>query len=679
MRTLLRLEALRAGLVRGLVLVGLGSLALMGPMGLRLSLAALALVAGCWALQTRPTRRDLWKIANTLVSAATLIVPILFPVTWKQAGMFLLAYLQVHRARTGQEPRDDRFALLFATLMVLLASGDSRSPWLGLMLLALAGALPVALIVLQLYQVERERGVRHEPLGAGGRGTLLVLLAPASVLITTGFFLVIPRLHAEVLAEYGAKQEVSGFSGELTLGELGEIKTNEQLVFRAEVRDHRGELQRGPFYFRGLALDHFDGSAWKANDPSSRPVMPAPPALDPREPEPGQLRVSVLTEPFISSAGQARLTGVPLFTMREVEDLFSDDAIWLDPQGGYRFDSEPRRRVYTLYVRPPLQVPGDAERLPPRLRATGLQLPSDLDPRIDELARQVVGEVEDPWAKAAKLERYLHGSYQYTLVPDVGDADQPLSVFLFDSRRGHCEYFATALAVLLREEGVPARIVNGFYTDEFNVMGGYVAARQSHAHSWVEAWIGGRWIRLDATPAGVISPAPGELSQLIDAFEARWYGLVVDYDLGTQLAAVRTVGRSLGGEDVERSESYGSPEIVGTVALLVGFVVSMLILTTILRRLLGARTRKRRLKGVAATHARARRLVARRGWEPPPALPPVESAQWLAERCGGAAEPLEELAWLHYRARYAGESGGEPRARELLLALRDLPRAARAG
>jgi len=386
-----------------------------------------------------------------------------------------------------------------------------------------------------------------------------------------------------------------------------------------------------------------------------------------------------LTEPFTPSAGQARWTGVPLFSMREVEGIFSDEAIWLDPQGGYRFDSELRRRAYALYVRPPLQVPGDEDRLPAGIRATALQLPADLDPRIDELARQVSGEVDDPWAKAAKLERYLHDGYDYTLLPAVGDVGQPLSVFLFDSRRGHCEYFATGLAVLLRAEGVPARIVNGFYTDEFNAMGGYVAARQSHAHSWVEAWIGGRWIRLDATPAGVMAPPPGQLSQFADAFEARWYGLVVDYDLGSQLAGLRTLGRTFAGDDTERAaEPYRSPELVGIVALIVGFGVTVLALTALIRRLLGGRTRKPRLTGVAAIHARARRLVARRGWELPPALPPVESARWLAMRCGGS-EPLEELAWLHYRARYAGETGGEARARELLQALHDLPRAARAG
>lgn len=676
MSSLRHLEALRSGLVRSTVLVGLASLGLMGPVGLRFSLGALALVAGCWALRGRPAREDLWKISNALVSAATLVVPILFPVSWQHAGMALLVYLQVHRARTGHRPRDDRFALLFALLMVLLASGDSRSPWLGLVLLLLTGLLPVALLVLNVFETEQAHGVRREALGAGGRSTLLVLLAPASVLCTTAFFLVIPRLNAEVLAEYGREQEVSGFSGELTLGELGEIKNNYEVVFNAEVRDHQGGLQRGPFYFRGIALDHFDGNRWTAVDTSSQAIAPELPTLDEGLAGPGQLYVRILMEPFRANAGQGG--GVPLFSMSDVERVVSDERVWRDTRAGYRFDAEPRRREYALYVRPPLQVPGKSIRVPRRVRATALQLPSDLDPRIAELAHQVAGEVEDPWAKTARLEQYLHDAYDYTLIPETGNVGQPLSIFLFDSRRGHCEYFATALAVMLRSEGVPARIVNGFYTDEFNPVGGFTVARQAHAHSWVEAWIQGRWVRFDATPAGVMSPPAGGLSQIVDALEARWYGLIVDYDLAAQLSGVRSVGRALGPQEGPQ-ESPLPAEAVGAGVVALGFGSVFLALGLVMRRLVGARTRTRRLTGVEAVHARARKLVARRGWEVPTALPPVEAAQWLRKAAGDEAAPLEELAWLHYRALYTGQEGTEQQARDLLRALAGLPSARSAG
>jgi protein-glutamine gamma-glutamyltransferase len=667
------LEAWKTALVRFCVVVGLCSFVLLGLEGVRMSLAALAIVAAFWAMRHRPHHAEAWKVASALVSVATLMIPLLFDVAWSTAGMGLLVYLQVHRARTGSDAADDRLALLFALLMVLLASGDSRSPWLGLMLLCLVGVLPVALLVLQLYEVEAAHGARREPLGQGRRSLLLGLLGPASVLCTAAFFLVIPRLNAEVLAEYGKQDNVSGFSGELQLGELGEIKNNFEIVLRAEVTDHRGASQRGPFYFRGVSLDVFDGKRWYASESSVHPVRADPPTLDEGVASPGQLRVKVLMEPFGTDSSEGDWTGVPLFAPRDVESVYTNDAVWQDGRDGYRFGSEPRRREYVVYTRPPLQVPGTQDRPSARVLATGLQLP-DMDPRVAELASQVVGDAEEPWAKVALLEQYLHDSYDYTLVPEVVDVDQPLTVFLFDSRRGHCEYFATALAVLLRHEGIPSRIVNGFYTDEFNAVGDHVVARQSHAHSWVEGWIGGRWIRLDATPAGVTSAPPGGLSSLVDAMEASWYGVVVDYDLASQLGGVRAVGRAFSPGVPDDVAPGLSPEAVGGGVMALGAGAVFVALMALLRRLVGVRSRRVRLEGVEAVHAKARKLVSRRGWSPPEALPPVEAARWVQERAGPEAGPLEELAWMHYRSRYLGDGGSMDAARRLLGELSALPR-----
>ncbi len=664
-----RMEALRSVLLRSAITVGLLSLVLAGGPGLQLGLLGLSLCAGAWALSEHPPRRGFWRLASVLVSVSCVAVPMVTSVPWSVAGMALLVYLQVHRARTAQGLSDDRLSLLFAMLMVLLASTTSRSPWMGLVMLGLVLGLPTTLLVLSLAELERQRAVRRESLGTRGRALALLALGPGVLLVTAGFFLMIPRLNAEALSEFGERQDLAGFDEGVELGELGEIKDNQELVLRMRVTDDRGEVQRGPYYVRGVALDHFDGSRWTAGVGEVARIAPADPGLAPQVAPEGLLLQEIQLEP---------IQAAPIFALARVEALYSTQRAWRDRRG-LRWAEEPRRREYSVLSDPNrgLAVPKRAQRSP-----EFLALPDDLDPRVGELAERVAGQVDAPFAKAAALQGYLHDNYDYTLLPTASTSGQALSVFLFDSRRGHCEYFATALAVLLRAEGVPARLVNGFYGGDFNPLTGQILVRQSHAHSWVEAHMPGQgWVRFDATPSGALpEDSGGLLSQLLDALESRWYSSVLDYDLHRQVSGVTQLGQavaSLGGEErvTPAAPEAQLPEgLLGVLVLVVAGAALAAVLGLLVRRWMFGK-RPPRLRGVALVHGKARRLVRRRGWTIPPSLPPVEAAGWLVEQAGEAARPLEELAWLHYRVRYASEPEGPAlaRARAALEALRELP------
>jgi len=659
----LRLQRLRRFFVRGGALVGLLSLAMLGGVGTQLALLGLALLAASWAFASAGLRnRRVWAVASALVSIATVILPILFELPWAWAGMGLLVYLQVHRACVGTRTTDDRLALLFALLMVLLACTKARSAWLGLLLLLFVGGAPLALVVLHVVDLEDGHATRRERLSAGGRAWKFALLAPASILLTAFFFAVIPRLSAEVLSEYGDKQDLSGFDEGVDLGDIGAIKDNPELVMRVTVTDSDGDVLPGPFYFRGVALDRFDGGSWSVSESYRAPERASEPALDPGDPpRRGHLRQEVLMEP-VSLA--------PIFAIAAIDSVYSEDLIYSDHRSGYRWDEEVRRREFVVLSNPNRAVnDGWSNFKDPQ----GLALPEDLDPRIHELAERVAGDVGAPRAKADAIQRYLRQNHTYTLVPTPATSGQALSVFLFDSREGHCEYFATALAVMLRSQGVPARLVNGFYGGSFNPVGGFIAVRQADAHSWVEGWIPGEgWVRFDATPSGEVAAGSGMLAHLSDAVTAQWYGFVLDYDLQTQATGVRLVGRQFA--SVGGPAEGAAPEAVGAGVLLLSLMAGALAASRLTRRWLGGR--RERTRGVAAVHLRARRHVLKRGWSVPHSLPPVEAARWLRDEAGDGAASLEELAWLLYRARYAGEPEGEliPAARDALARLhRDLP------
>src|SRR6202040_328115 len=147
-----------------------------------------------------------------------------------------------------------------------------------------------------------------------------------------------------------------------------------------------------------------------------------------------------------------------------------------------------------------------------KLRAAGTDYPEDikqmylqlpaLDPRIAPLAEQMTAQKTTAYDKAAAMELYLRSKYGYTLDLKGKPGDDPLAHFLFETRAGHCEYFASSMTVMLRTLGIPAREVNGFLPGEYNDLGGDYIVRASDAHSWVEVYFpGNEWQVFDPTPA----------------------------------------------------------------------------------------------------------------------------------------------------------------------------------
>src|SRR2546428_7974808 len=175
----------------------------------------------------------------------------------------------------------------------------------------------------------------------------------------------------------------------------------------------------------------------------------------------------------------------------------------------------------------------------PSIARRYLWLP-EVDPRIRELALRVTAKDKDPRDKARSIERYLKSNYGYTLDINVPRGVDPLSYFLFESRAGHCEFFASAQAVMLRTLGIPARIVNGFQRGEFNSWGNSFIVRESDAHSWVEAYFPGiSWVEFDPTPPDPNPPSTGWMAtagHFFDAIDLFWTTEIVTYDFWKQIS-----------------------------------------------------------------------------------------------------------------------------------------------
>ncbi|WP_227428784.1 transglutaminaseTgpA domain-containing protein [Psychrobacter sp. I-STPA6b] len=130
-----------------------------------------------------------------------------------------------------------------------------------------------------------------------------------------------------------------------------------------------------------------------------------------------------------------------------------------------------------------------------------LQLPNNLDPRIAKLSQQITAPYRNDWQKAQALESHLRNNYQYTLATLPNQNNIPLTDFLFGSKQGHCEYFATALAIMLRQQHIPARMITGYVAQDYNPITGYYEVKGTNGHAWVSAYIDGHWAVFEATGA----------------------------------------------------------------------------------------------------------------------------------------------------------------------------------
>jgi hypothetical protein len=182
---------------------------------------------------------------------------------------------------------------------------------------------------------------------------------------------------------------------------------------------------------------------------------------------------------------------------------------------------------------------------PEEIRDVYLQLPV-LDARIPELAKGVAAKARTPYDKAVAIESFLRSRFSYTLDLTGKPGDDPLPHFLFETHAGHCEYFASAMTIMLRTLGIPSREVNGFLPGEFNDLAGDYIVRASDAHSWVEVYFPGTgWVTFDPTPAATESFGfLSRLGQYIDWMELSWNEWVINYDFAHQVQMAQILQRN---------------------------------------------------------------------------------------------------------------------------------------
>jgi transglutaminase-like putative cysteine protease len=658
-----------------LALDGLAALHVAGLVGSAgAALVGVAIVASWWRdhLGARLPPMPRLGQAVIVVAAAGSALDLLYVAESLLDGFVrLLLFLLLYRLFTRRSLRDARDVGFLSFFMLVGASAvtfDIAFLFVFLVFLVLG----VWMFMLHHVLTEAERvaaagAVARARLGPGLLGLSLAASA-ATLAITTAFFFIIPRVGQAALpfrARLGTM--VSGFSEHVELGAFGQIETDASVVMRVRFPEGPPEPNRlRNLRWRGIAFDQFDGHGWKAG----RPELLALP-----RPAGGQFEVSryrgigpfVAQEIYLEPIGTEIIFAAP----RVLRVTLSAESLKLDDMGSVSVPLSTARLRYVAYSElepmPPRRIPEAAAtaRLAPALIARYTQLPP-LDPRVAELAREVSAGSRGAYEAAARLTSFLSREYRYTLLLSRQTPLGPVEDFLFARRSGNCEYFGTALAVMLRSLGIPARLVNGFQRGEWNPYGRYFMIRQRDAHTWVEAFIDGvGWVTFDPSPRGDAEGASGagSIGLYLDALRLRWYRYVVNWSLRDQVSVATAFQRGTSQWRQRLLDAQSWKDLPGSARVAGGLVLAGLAAFTLWRRR-GRRTPETAPR-IPRFYERALRALARRGLRPEPGETAREFLARVAAGAPAVAAPLSRLTAGYELARFGAAALSSAEAAEL--------------
>jgi transglutaminase-like putative cysteine protease len=474
--------------------------------------------------------------------------------------------------------RRDRDHVLLAALAFLMVLASAVLTVDSVFLFFFAAFMLTAVAVFVLMEMQRSGRAasvqaRHseDPQEHRHLAFALARMTPALMAMIlvggVGVFFLLPRMSAGYLGGYSFGTDFStGFSDHVQLGQIGQIQQSNAVVMHVQIDgDTLGQYE---LHWRGVSLSEFDGHGWRNSQPQF--VLDRQPGNEFIVPSLGTYFGTQIPLTRTAQGLAVVNPGARVIHYRVLMEPIGTNVFFLAAwakkvKGNYRsLAVDPGSAVYDQDVQHPInryEADSDISVTPPELlRSTGqnyppqmgayLSVPKTLDLRIPRLAADITKSATTNYDRAAKIETYLKSHYGYTLQLTSTPVPDPLANFLFERRQGHCEYFASSMAVMLRTLGIPSRVVNGFRSDEFNDLTGNYVVRAKDAHSWVEAYFPGYgWQTFDPTPAGAVGTPQGWSRAMLylDAMSSFWREWVIDYDAAHQFSVAQAAASSTRG------------------------------------------------------------------------------------------------------------------------------------
>ncbi len=611
------------------------------------------------------------------------------------AGIHFLVLLLVNKLSNLDQRRD--FLHLYAiSLIALLASAALTTQiWYAPFFFAY---LVIGVWTLLLYHLLQEQEELAEPQQGLAHTTPSLLLLPSltarffwttnavatsAFALTLLFFFLIPRVGVGFFQNnHGDNLRTTGFSEHVDLGVMGPVKQDPSIVMRVELPERTGHDSKWePLYLRGVAYNRYDGKSWTNSLPHRRMLTELPEdtftlRTSGTKPAPTarQLRQEILLEPLDTTV----LFGTPFPTSVKGHFL----SLQSDLMGSLYLPFPLHTRTqYTAYSSPTTlhatEKKSAALLYPDFILQQYLQVPA-VNEQVLELARQITQPATSIAHAVALIHTHLLTHYRYNLdVPSL-QSPHPLEDFLLTRKTGYCEHYATAMVVMLRTVGIPARLVTGFLATEWNEFGGYYTVRQRDAHAWVEVYFPqSGWITMDPTP-----PSPDaagatwwqSATSAMDSLRLKWDRLFVHYSAHDQFTVVQGIRE--GGEAVRAGFAETLSALSAQAAAIVGrmghsvipsgvphYAITLLLAiagvygaSAILRRLRKRRTQhspfSTQQQTVITLYTSLLQCCAQRGITKPASATPMEFLQQIQARWGEAWPIVDSVTRLYTHVRF---------------------------
>lgn len=389
----------------------------------------------------------------------------------REPGSMLAIGLLILKLLETDAARDVRVGVGFACFALMTALLFDQG-MLTTFVVAM-GLLPALATLRALEPAQTEHGIPRSLLPGLG---LLVAALPLALLA----FLLVPRLGAPLWGAPSPTEARTGLSDSMSPGNFTDLLTDDHPAMRVSFDGAPPPPDQR--YFRAYVMWHYDGRSWRHINTGNGEPAPIEVASSIRyriSLQPSRQRVLPTLDMPLQAPPRARL--------QPDREVLADKPV--NGELSYQLSSALRYRLQPTLDR--------------RSYRLGLQLPANFNPRTRALAsqwRQRLG-ADDAAIVRAALALFHDGGFRYTLAPAPLGRDA-VDDFLFGTREGFCEHYASAFTVLMRDAGIPARVVTGYQGGYWNPLADYLLVRNSDAHAWSEIWLAGRgWVRVDPTAA----------------------------------------------------------------------------------------------------------------------------------------------------------------------------------
>ncbi|GEM_PF-695904 len=560
--------------------------------------------------------------------------------------------LQAVRLLRQLEPREKNFSVILALLQMGVACTIILDARFLFILGALIWLLPRTLLELQCekFRDGSPTGATQLPLPVKGRSTdrpklartrFLFHVAPAGM--ACAFFLLFPRAYLGT----SFVPQMAGLIGQGTLADSvldparSGLEQSSRVLLQIE--------GRAVGYLRVFTLVDFDGKQWH---PERRTALRRiGPTTNQTASRLVYRRVRVKQPSFLGRIlpvdGDVTHVDGNFFRrpMKNSNGAVECESTWTAVQNTYEYWIDPRPRPERLTARQ-------------RDRLTESPAPSA---QVKAWLDLILQGNTNAFDQARLLEGHFHKFFRYELGAPQLDRIAPLEDFLFHKKEGHCERFASSLALLLRMNGIPSRVVVGYLPRARNLLGEGYAVRLKDAHAWTEAYFKDKgWVQFDATPPARLGAGESRLREFWEALDFAWSMHVLSFDSASQSTMLRDVGQA-----AERSAVWLKKRL----PWLLGLALIVAVISSARRWKPRARNgiEPKRDSVALAEHfyGRLLKVLSRHGWQRAPQQTPLEFFQELSS---AALPELKTIFFVTERfctAAYGGAEIGEADRNEL--------------